>query len=111
MVTAQTFCGTLLQVELNSRTGISMPRTLEAEIQRNYATFVQLLGDLLPRDMGRYALLHDCRLAGVFDTPSEAARMGFAKFGHEHYSIQMVTDEPVDLGFMSNAVRSGASPK
>lgn len=88
-----------------------MSRPIEAEIQRNYAAFVDLLQSLLPRDRGRYALVHNQQLEGVFDTPGEAARTGFAKFGGEHYSIQIVTDEPVDLGFMSNAIRPGASPK
>lgn len=88
-----------------------MPRLIEAEIQRNYAAFVDLLQSLLPANLGRYALVHDQQLEGVFDTPAEAARSGFAKFGDEHYSIQFVTDEPVDLGFMSNAIRPGASPK
>jgi hypothetical protein len=91
--------------------GSAMTRPIEAEIQRNYAAFVGFLRDLLPQDLGRYALVYDQSLEGVFDTPGEAARTGFAKFGNAHYSIQVVTDEPVDLGFMSNAIREGASPK
>ena len=88
-----------------------MSHSIEVEIQRNYAAFLDILEKLLPADRDRYALLHEQSLAGVFDTPGEAARAGFAKFGTAPYSIQIVTDEPVDLGFMSNAIRSGASPK
>ena len=88
-----------------------MAHTMQVEIQRNYAAFVDIVENLLPADFGRYALMHDRRLAGVFDSPGEAARTGFAKFGKAPYSIQIVTDEPVDLGFMSNAIRHGATPK
>ena len=88
-----------------------MARTREAEIQRNYAAFQDMLAFLLPDNDGRYALLHDEQLAGVFDSPGEAATTGFAKFGRAPYSIQIITDEPVDLGFMSNAIRQGAAPK
>jgi hypothetical protein len=88
-----------------------MAHTIEVEIQRNYAAFIDILQSLLPTHFGRYALFHDQVLEGVFDSPGEAARTGFAKFGAAPYSIQIVTDEPVDLGFMSNAIRQGASPK
>lgn len=88
-----------------------MAHSIEVEIQRNYAAFIDMLDKLVPKDLGKYALLHDQKLAGVFETPSEAAINGFAKFGKSPYSIQIVTDEPVDLGFMSNAIRQGASPK
>jgi hypothetical protein len=88
-----------------------MQHTPAAEIQRNYAAFLDMLDELLPHSFGRYALLHDQKLEGVFDSPGEAARTGFAKFGSMPYSIQIVTDEPVDLGFMSNAIRAGAAPR
>lgn len=88
-----------------------MAQSIQVEIERNYAAFQDMLASLLPRDMGRYALFHDRQLAGVFDTPGEAARSGFARFGKAPYTIQYVTDEPVDLGFMSNAIRPGAAPK
>ena len=88
-----------------------MAHAIEVEIQRNYAAFLDILERLLPADRDRYALFHQQSLAGVFDTPGEAARAGFAKFGKAPYSIQLVTDEPVDLGFMSNAIRPGAAPK
>jgi hypothetical protein len=88
-----------------------MQQALDVEIQRNYAAFVDLLETLLPENRGKFALLHRQELEGVFDTPGQAARTGFAKFGNLPYSIQLVTDEPIDLGFMSNALRPGANPR
>jgi hypothetical protein len=70
-----------------------------------------MLGSLTKTHHGQFALIHNQQLAGIFDSPSEAARSGFAEFGETHYSIQQITDEPVDLGFMSNAIREGAAPK
>lgn len=83
-----------------------MAHSINVEIERNYGAFIDMLDELLPADAGRYALLRDQALAGVFDSPGEAERQGFAKFGPAPYSIQLVTDEPVDLGFMSNAIRT-----
>lgn len=84
-----------------------MPHTIEVEIERNYGAFLGLLANLLPEHNGRYALMHDRVLEGIFNSPGEADREGFAKFGKSQYSIQFVTDEPVDMGFMTNAVHQG----
>ncbi|MDE8651734.1 hypothetical protein [Novosphingobium album (ex Liu et al. 2023)] len=84
-----------------------MAHSIEVEIERNYAAFLDMLERLMLSNNGRYALLHDQVLEGVFDSPGEADRQGFAKFGRGPYSVQLVTDEPVDLGFMSNAICQG----
>lgn len=82
--------------------------SMEVEIERNYAAFLDLIGSLLPNEMGRYALLHDAKLCGVFDTPGQAERAGYNEFGEKPYSIQEVNPEPIDLGFYSYAVPEGA---
>ena len=81
-----------------------MPHSIEVEIERNYSAFVDMLPELLRTRLGRYALMRDQGVEGIFDSPGQAEREGFAKFGAAPYSIQLVTDEPVDLGFMSNAI-------
>ena len=83
-----------------------MAHAIEVEIERNYAAFVDMLDELIRDNEGRYALLRDRHLEGLFDSPGEAARAGFAKFGDQNYSIQLVTNEPVDLGFYSHALPS-----
>jgi hypothetical protein len=84
-----------------------MSHAIEVEIERNYAAFKDLLGSLLTESPGQYALLHQQRLVGLFQSPGEAERAGFKKFGEDPYSIQLVSDEPVDLGFYSYAMAKG----
>ena len=79
--------------------------SVEVEIERNYVAFVDMLHRLLPEGSGKYALMHGQKLQGIFETPGTAAVQGFSRFGKAGYSIQLITDEPVDLGFMSNAIR------
>lgn len=81
----------------------------EVEIERNYAVFKELLRTLLPTDKGRYALLHNQTLCGVYDSAGEAEIAGFQKFGKVPYSIQEINPEPIDLGFFSYAASSGTS--
>ncbi len=52
-------------------------------------------------------LLQGQKLRGVFDSASQAERAGFEKYGDEPYSIQEISDEPVDLGFYSYAIPEG----
>ncbi|MBE5074301.1 hypothetical protein IM511_08275 [Erythrobacteraceae bacterium E2-1 Yellow Sea] len=84
-----------------------MTHSIEVEIERNYATFLSLLNELLPKEAGRYMLLQGQKLRGVFDSASQAERAGFEKYGDEPYSIQEISDEPVDLGFYSYAIPEG----
>lgn len=88
-----------------------MAHAIEVEIERNYAAFTDRLPELLPRFRGQYALFHNQEFQGVYPTAGEADRAGYDKFKEEPYSIQLVTDEPIDLGFYSYAISQGQYPE
>jgi hypothetical protein len=80
-----------------------MAHAIEVEIERNYAAFVDMLDELLSQSAGQYALLRNQQLEGIYPTASAAGRAGAQKFSAEPFSIQLVSNEPVDLGFYSYA--------
>ncbi|MFN3387378.1 MAG: hypothetical protein ACK40O_00470 [Allosphingosinicella sp.] len=84
-----------------------MSHAVEVEIERNYAAFKDMLPKLLSNAEGQYALLHNQQLEGIFPTPGEAERAGYAQFKNQQYSIQLVSETPVDLGFYSYALAQG----
>jgi hypothetical protein len=84
-----------------------MAHAIEVEIERNYAAFKDMLPELLEESRGRYALLHNQELKGIYATAGEAERAGYAQFKDVPYSIQLVSEEPVDLGFYSYALSKG----
>ena len=84
-----------------------MAHAIEVEIERNYAAFKDMLPGLLEKAAGKYALLRNQRLEGVFATAGEAERAGYGRFKDAPYSIQLVDQKPVDLGFYSYALREG----
>jgi hypothetical protein len=84
-----------------------MAHTHEVEIERNYAVFKDMLDDLCAKSAGQYALFHNQELEGIYPTASEAGRAGYSKFGDGPFSIQLVSKEPVDLGFFSYAPSHG----
>jgi hypothetical protein len=72
------------------------------EVDANYDYFARSLSTFLPDHIGQYALLKSREIVDFFDTPSQAYRHALDRFGQSEFSIQEVTEEPIDLGFFSH---------
>jgi hypothetical protein len=72
------------------------------EVDRNYDIFMRQLATLLPEHRDQYALMRDGEIVGFFAKPGDAYRAGLELFPDEIFSLQEVTDEPIDLGFFSH---------
>ena len=72
------------------------------EVDRNYDAFVRMLSTILPEHRDQLALMRDGKVVAYFDEPGDAHRAGMERFDDEIFSIQEVTDEPIDLGFWSH---------
>lgn len=80
-----------------------MDRDLQRrEVEANYDAFVRSLGRILDQRRGQFALMRHGVIVDFFDQPGPANVAGHGKFPDGLYSIQEVTDEPIDLGFWSN---------
>ena len=75
-----------------------------AEVDRNYDVFERLLSGLLPEHRDEYALMRDGEIIALFKSVGAANREGMARYPDQIFSIQEVTDEPIDLGFWTHAV-------
>lgn len=76
----------------------------QREVDRNYEAFVELLPQLLVPHRGKWALLRDGELIAVFDTARDAHLAGSKLYPEACFSVQEVTDRPVDLGWFSHAL-------
>lgn len=74
----------------------------KVEVDRNYDQFMRILGGLLPEHRNQLALMRDGEIVEFFDKPGDAYRAGVERFPDGVFSIQEVTDEPIDLGFWSH---------
>jgi hypothetical protein len=72
------------------------------EVDRNYDVFMRMLASLLPEHRDEYALMRGGEIVGFFTRPGDANRAGVDTFADGIFSIQEVTDEPIDLGFWSH---------
>ena len=72
------------------------------QVDQNYDVFTRLLGALLRDHRDQLALMRDGEVVGFYQTPREALQAATEKFPDGIFSIQEVTDEPIDLGFWSH---------
>ena len=71
------------------------------EVDRNYEAFERMLPDILAAHRDQYALMKGREIVGFYDKPVDALKAGATLFGDGIFSIQEVTDEPIDLGIWS----------
>jgi hypothetical protein len=80
---------------------------LNTEIDRNLFAFLPRLPELLPDHEGSFALLRHQRIQSIHEKLSDALKAADTKFADGLYSIQQITDQPIDLGFFSHASHPG----
>jgi hypothetical protein len=72
------------------------------EVDQNYDAFVRMLSTILRQHKDQLALMRDGEVVGYYDTPRQALEAAARSFPDGIFSIQEVTDEPIDLGFWSH---------
>lgn len=82
-----------------------MDNGLQLEIEKNQKAFQAQIHDLVKHHRGRYALLRNEEIVGIYDTVRDAQMTGNKFFEDGLYSVQKIDPEPVNLGFYSHAMR------
>lgn len=81
------------------------------EIDQNYQYFQSVVGSYIGTHEGQYAVLHHRSVVGIYRSLAEAVNVGHAQFDGGVFSIQEVTDSPIDMGFYSHAAADGSLHK
>jgi hypothetical protein len=81
-----------------------MADLLREQIERNSRAFKEQLPSLIATQRGKFALVRDGQVIEFFDTARDAYVTGQRLFEQDKlFSVQEVTETPVDLGFFSHA--------
>ena len=79
-------------------------KEIKEEIAQNYKAFSERSFE--QADKGKFALMHKGELMYILDTKADAYKMGIHSFKYAGtFSIQEILPLPIDLGFMSYALR------
>ena len=79
------------------------PPDRQKEVDDNLDFFLGELPKLSQLHLGKFALLRNRTIAGIFDTPMDAVSAGNLSYPDKPFSIQQITEAPVDLGYYSHA--------
>lgn len=77
---------------------------VQEEVDQNYEAFTKELPNIIRDHRGKYALMKAQKIVGYFSSPADARAAGESFITDGIYSIQHVTDVPVDLGYFNYAV-------
>lgn len=80
----------------------------QAEIDRNYEAFRKILPSLMETHVGRFALMRYEEPVAFFDTVRDAMVYAVKTYEDGLFSVQEVTQKPVDLGWFSHASDYGS---
>ena len=77
---------------------------IQQEVEENYEAFLQILPSLLLTHREQYALLKGKKVLGYYSNSADARTAAESFIPDKIYSIQKVTDLPIDLGYFSHAL-------
>jgi hypothetical protein len=86
---------------------MEMSEAVREQVDKNYQAFLSMLPNIIMQYRNKYALMKDGEVIGYYSTLDDAYMTANKFYPTEPYSVQKVTDVPVDLGFFSHAVRIG----
>lgn len=73
-------------------------------VKENYKAFEKELPKLLKRHRDKYALMRNKKVVKIYPTMFAAWEAGQNLYKDEMYSIQEITDVPLDLGIYSRVL-------
>jgi hypothetical protein len=76
------------------------------QVDKNFEAFQALLPTILPTYQDKFALMKDGEVVGFYSTLEDAYMTANQFLRDQPFSVQRVTETPVDLGFFSHAVFS-----
>lgn len=86
---------------------MEMSELVREQVDKNYQAFLSMLPNIIAQHRNKYALMKDGQVIGFYTTLEDAYMTANKFYPNEPYSVQKVTDVPIDLGFFSHAMRVG----
>jgi hypothetical protein len=70
-------------------------------VDENYEAFVKNLPDIIATQKGKFALMRNQEIVAFFDTDLDAITAGNIFYDDGQFTIQEVTQTPINLGIFS----------
>jgi hypothetical protein len=73
-----------------------------AMLEKEAKTFEQKLPELLKADMGKFALIKEDQIVGVFSAIADALSYGYEKYNDQPFFVRQVLPTQQPLNFVNN---------
>lgn len=74
------------------------------QVKLNYKVFSEKLPELIKNHENKYALIRDGKIIEICDSLENAYTIAWERFEDDLFSVQKITDAPVNLGIFSSRV-------
>ena len=78
-----------------------MEKNLDDRLEKNLEALKKKIPSLKAEDAGKFALMRNENLVKIFSKVEDAHEHASEKFKDKNYSVHMITDVPIDLGYYS----------
>lgn len=75
---------------------------MQDQASTNFQLFKDVLPSLLPEHRGEHVLMHSGCIVGYFPSSIAAIKAGYQLYGEGMFSVEIIDDQPEDLGFFSH---------
>ena len=79
----------------------------QKQVDNNYEAFIKMLPTIINDHRNKAALMKDGEIIGYYTTVEDAKLTGDLMYKGEPFSVQLVTNGSIDLGFFSHAINLG----
>lgn len=77
---------------------------IQEQVDRNYEYFKECKGEIGPENQDKFVLIRDQEFIAFYSTRDDALTAGRSQFEDGRFSVQRVSDEPVELGAVGYAL-------
>ena len=78
---------------------------MTAMLDREFQTFQKNKPNLLKNHKGKFVLIKDDKIIGIFENELDAVKKGNEQFKDSHFLVNEITDEKFRIRFMPSLVR------
>ena len=78
---------------------------MTAMLDREFQTFQEYKPNLVKNHKGKFVLIKDDKIIGIFENELDAVKKGNEQFKDSHFLVNEITDEKFKIRFMPSLVR------
>ena len=83
---------------------VNIVEKAQKEVDKNYDFFKTQISRLKSSHLKKFVLLHNREISDFFTSEDDAIKIGKEKYGEGGFSVQQVSDRPIELGYQSYVI-------